>query len=240
MKIFPFLCVVGLASLFTDLCGGAALPLLSWYRMNGNGQDSLAHSPAMELDNVKFSRQALQLPGPDYANYIAEAFIPNLNYSNFTVAVDFAPCSVDSSHSTILSGGPGYRWLTVGVDPWGRLQLELNNGNYLYSFTNQISSNRWHTLVCSVELAEQRIVVFLDRRQVDVVPLFNFTFNSIGTDYEWSDKTFLFRDLGDATILCGYVDNLRIYDRALTAAEVQRVRVHPPTRISLPTRARVQ
>ena len=240
MKMLPVLCVIGLVSLATNLCDGAALPLLSWYQMNGNGQDSLAHSPAMELYNVKFSRQALQLPGPDYAYFTANAFIPNLNYSNFTVAVDFAPCSVDYEHPTILSCGPSYRWLTVVVDPWGRLQLELNNGSYVYSFTNQISSNRWHTLVCSVELDEQRIVVFLNRRQVAVVPLFDFTFNVIDTDYEREDKTFSFQNYGNATVLCGYVDNLRIYERALTAAEAQRVRVHPHTRISLPTRARVQ
>ncbi|MGZ4972424.1 MAG: LamG-like jellyroll fold domain-containing protein [Limisphaerales bacterium] len=199
--------------------------LLSDFKMNGNGLDALGNSPSMEISGVCFSAGALQLTNTD--GFVATAKVPDLSYASFTVAVDFNPCDFAYPHSTILSCGPNYRWLGLENDASGHLQITLNNTSYVFPFTNVISANRWHTLICSVDLASQRIVTFLDGEHLPDITLSGFQFEVVGTDSEESDKAFSFRNNGNATRLYGYADNLRIYSRALTQEQISWMYSNP-------------
>ncbi|MDB6058102.1 MAG: hypothetical protein JWO95_1946 [Verrucomicrobiales bacterium] len=195
--------------------------LLSHFKMNGNGLDALGNSPSMEICGVSFSAGALQLTNTNV--FDATAKVPGLSFGSFTVAVDFNPCDFGYPHTTILSCGPSYRWLGLENDDSGHLQITLNNSYYVFPFTNVISTNRWHTLICSVDLASQRIVTFLDGEHLPDITLSGFKFEVVGTDSEASDKAFSFWNYGNATRLYGYADHLRIYSRALTEEQISRM-----------------
>ncbi len=207
---------------------GAASLLLSHYMFDGDGRDALNISPPMDLfSGASFPNGTLYLP----EFYVgASAQIPSLVYNSFTVAIDFEPLSVDPQwHHTILSGGIGSRWIGVHTDGQGQFYIALNNWNWVHSFTNVITVNSWHTLVCSVDIEAQRIITFLDGQQL---PTWNFggryDFN-VGPN-EGSEKVFSFRCWGDGSQFFGYADNLRVYRRALTAAEI----IEPPSaRVSI-------
>jgi len=192
--------------------------LLSYFKLNTDGQDSLSNSFPMELSGVSFSNNALTLPSA--GDYTASAQIAGFSYSAFTVSFDFNPSDFESSHISILSGGPSYRWIGLQNDSSGHLLLYLNNDNLLYAFTNVITTNHWHTLVCSVNLNSQTILTMLDGQMLQNIALQNFQFAVVGTTYEQSDKAFTFWNYGNATFLCGQANNLRVFNGALTASEM--------------------
>lgn len=196
---------------------GAAPLLLSHFRFEGDGRDDLGNSPPMDLSGVSFTNGTLSLP-PEF--FTASARITGFSYSSFTVAFDFKPLNFGYPHSTFLSGGPSYRWIGFENDSQGHLHLTLNNSNRRYAFTNVLESNRWHTVVCAVDLPSQQIVTFLDGQQLPDIVLAGFQFEVVGTALEEWDKVFSFWNDGDGSHFAGFADNLRVYRRALSPAEI--------------------
>jgi hypothetical protein len=191
--------------------------VLADFRFTGNGNDTAGNSPPMDLTGVPFFNGTLYFAP---SNAFASARINGFSYSSFTVSLDFNPCNFAAANRTILCGGPAYRWISFDNDE-GALVIGLNNWSRLYRFDNiSLQTNRWHTLVCSVDLGSQRIITFLDGKPMPTIFLQSFQFEVIGTTFEESDKVFLFTNGGFGTTFCGYVDNLKVYSHALTDAEI--------------------
>jgi hypothetical protein len=202
-------------------CAAGAPLLLAKYRFDGNGYDAKCNSPPVDLHNTAFVNNTLFMPVNPTNWHQAEARIYGLSYGSFTVALDFNPTSLpDWGRQAILYGGYAYRW--IGLEDYGgHLRLTLNNHRLSFDFPNAvIESNRWHSLVCSVDIAAQKVVLFLDHVRLPDVHLQNFQFLVIGTEYEEWDNVFGFTDHSTASRFCGYADNLRVYSRALTADEI--------------------
>jgi len=212
------------ALILLPLPSDAAPLLLSHFKFNGSGEDSLGNSPPMALSGVMFTNETLATP--QSGGYAASARVAGFSYSSFTVAFDFRPYDFGFPNQTLLSGGPSYRWIGFENDSAGHLLLTLNNRNRLYNFTNVVATHRWHTLVCSVDLISRAIVTVLDGERLPDIALQNFQFNVIGTAFEQSDQVFSFWNYGNATGLYGQADNLRIYSRALSGSEIQSL--HSP------------
>lgn len=193
--------------------------LLAHYKFNGNGEDAVGNSSPMDLDGVSITNGTLALP-EDW-DYTAQAQITGFSYSSFTVAFDFKPYDFILPHSTILSGGPWYRWIGFENDTDGHLSLTLNNWRITYYFTNVLTMNQWHTLICSVNVPAQTIITVLDGERLPDIILEDFIFDVIGTTFEQGDKAFTFRNYGFISAFYGQADNLRVYDRALNGAEIQ-------------------
>jgi Concanavalin A-like lectin/glucanases superfamily len=198
---------------------GAQPVMLSWFKLNTDGQDSLSNSYPMDLDGVSFSNAALTLPNA--GDYTASAYITGFSYTAFTVAFDFNPTILGyPNNTTLLIGGPAYRWFGLVNDALGHLRISINDYNQEYNFTNIITTNHWHTLVCSVSMNTLTILTMLDGQLLPPISLPRFPFNVIGTPNEQSDKAFTFWDYGDASFLSGQANNLRIFGGALTASEM--------------------
>lgn len=205
---------------FSQLLSHAAEPqLLAHFRLNGDGQDSLGNSPPMDLVGVTFTNDTLALPATGY--YSAAARINGFAYSSFTVVFDFRPGGFDDPHWNLLSGGPSYRWIGFENDAAGHLILRLNNGNFMYGFTNVLALDEWHTLACAVDLPSQSIRTVLDGERLPDMVLQNFQFQVVGTPAEETDKVFSFWNYGNAARFYGQADNLRVFNRALTGPELQ-------------------
>jgi hypothetical protein len=209
-----------LIAFFAGSYRAAAQPvLLSYFKLNTDGLDSFSNSFPMKLDGVSFTNNALALPSTGY--YTASAQIAGFSYSAFTVALDFNPTVLGyPNNTTLLSGGPSYRWFGLDNDAAGHLLVTINNYNQEYYFTNVITTNHWHTLVCSVNMNSQTILTMLDGQLLPPIYLQNIQFWVIGTPYEQSDKVFTFWDYSDASFLSGQANNLRVFGGALAASEM--------------------
>jgi Concanavalin A-like lectin/glucanases superfamily len=198
----------------------ATPPLLSYYAFNNTAQDELGNSPDIYLNRTSFTNGTLSLSAAPYS-YTAYATVPDLSYDSFTLSIDFNPSSLNFPNTTLLSCGMTTRWLNFEVNPAGQLRILFNNGNLLYAFTNAISTNTWHTLVCSIDLPMGIGIVYLDGQHLPDMFLQHFHFDIASTTNAASEKTISLMNYGNATSFFGYVDNLKIYSGALTPAEIE-------------------
>ena len=199
----------------------AAPVLLASYPLNGDANDATGNCLPMELFNTSFVSNMLFMPAIPTNWHGAFERITGFSYDAFTVAVDFKPTEIAPSWGeAILYGGSAYRWLGfVRIDD--HLRITLNNHNLEFDFPGaNLQTNTWHRLVCSIDVAAQRVVTYLDGVHLTDIHLQNFQFNVVGTAEESWDKTFGFRDNSTASAFRGFADNLKVFNQALSAVEI--------------------
>jgi len=221
-----------------------ALPpaALASYTFEGNADDVTGVSPSMTLSNAPFLDGALFLNGidgsSDSAGYLALAPVPRLSYDSFTIRLEFKPVVPADAIVNLVSGGPAYQWLGLSVE-FGilSLRLQLTEFNWLFQFPGApLATNGWNQLILSLDASTGRIVLFLNGTQLREVQLSpGFQFNVAGTASAESDKVFNLINYGNGTTFHGWIDNFKVYGRALSEAEIQRLLL---PRLSLVTAGR--
>jgi hypothetical protein len=211
--------------------------LIASYTFDGTAVDATGHSAPMDLWNTSFSDNTLFLNGHYGApeGFAASARITGLSYNSFTVSVDFKSLDfscfegTDECHDTIIVGGGAYRWFGLRHKA-GKLEVTLNNQSFTATIPDgNLKTGAWQTVICSVSVATKKVMIVLDRSPVASVDLpSDFRFEILGTPFESSDKIFTFDNYGYASAFSGYVDNLKVWDRALSEAELRDV-AGPPS-----------
>ena len=198
--------------------------LLAHYTLDGTAADRTGNSAPMELWNTTFTNGTLCLNGlyelGDPQGFHALATISGFSYESFTVALDFF--AADFANDNILTGGPSYRWFSLRHNA-GRLEVTLNNQSLVYLLPDgALRTNEWQNVLCSVDASAKRIITVLDgRRLQDVVLSPDFSFEVIGSPVENSDRVFMFANYSNASVFHGYVDNLKVWSRALNSPEIE-------------------
>lgn len=240
-----FLFLVGIGSIPSPAMaqGCPSNSLIADYRFDGNGNDSTGYSNSMQLQNPSWVDNHLYLNGLYDLNcpntgYRAVGTLPCFNFNAFTVSLDFYPTAWGTLMpgepggfptcgftSNILTGGPDYRWFRLRWDEdTGNLMLTLNNGpedqNYLiHVFTGtSLSLNSWHNVVASVDVTNKKITTFLDGTQLE-----DITLNSNFVLTHSNDNKITFTDYSNTRTFKGQVDNLKIFNYALSAAEITEI-----------------
>jgi len=135
-----------------------------------------------------------------------------------------------SSHRTIYSEGSttadNYLNLYVSDDPGGFVKLYIANGDYPEVFgTTNVEDDQWH-LVTMVQRTKTDRELYIDggsdipTPNTDDAGTLNFDMASIG---------YLRTQYYDADSFEGSIDDVRIYDYALTPAEISALAASPPT-----------
>jgi Concanavalin A-like lectin/glucanases superfamily len=202
--------------------------LLAHYAFEGSAVDLTGNSPPMELRNTTFTNGTLFLNGiyefaSDPGGFHASARIIGLSYDSFTVALDFRAAEFAKfSNHNILTGGRDYRWFSLWHNA-GRLEVTLNQNGFVYLISNsRLKTNQWQSVICSVDVSAKRIITFLDgQRLEDIVLTPDFNFEVVGTSHESTDRLFTFTHYGGGSAFHGYVDNLKVWARALSASEIE-------------------
>jgi hypothetical protein len=185
-------------------------------------------------------------------HYLGTAPIRDLSYEAFTVGLDFCPVPprhphglarfenlldnlthgryarwvgfIDNNTSNILTGGQSYRWVGFNYRN-GLLTLTLNNQAFTHSFQGVlVTANQWHTLLCSVDLRQKRIVTLFDGRKLETINLPDkFSLEVIGSPNDAADREFTFVNWSNGSVFRGYAANFKIFGRALTEPELAAV-----------------
>jgi hypothetical protein len=189
-----------------------------------------------------------------FVNYLATPPLRGLRLDSFTVSLDFCPeplrlqrksltrpewlldeltrggyakwigySSLDQRN--ILTGGQMYRWIGFNRDG-GLLHLTLNNQRTVHRFNGAaVTANRWHHLVCSLDLQKRQIITFFDGRALETVHLPDgFTLEVLGaSEAAHRDREFGFVNYSIGSVYRGYAANLKIFAGALTADEITRL-----------------
>ena len=131
-----------------------------------------------------------------------------------------------SDYAEILSWGtdePGRRWtlmLTKGSrrEPYGALQVVVRGGDL--TGTTRLTDGQWHhiavVLDAGVTAAGTDILLYIDGRRQAVSHLADITIDTaVGPDV-----TLAATAANGHAVFEGWMDDVRIYDRALTAADI--------------------
>jgi hypothetical protein len=208
--------------------------MLADYNFEGTPIDCSGNSAAIELRNTTFANGTLCLngiyEGDNPLGFHAFAVIRNFSYESFTVALDFF--ALDFAKDNIITGGSAYRWFSLRNNS-GNLEVTLNNQNLAYPLPNSpLSLNQWHSAICSVNATAKKIITVLDGRRLQDIDLSpNFRFDVVGSPSDSIDRLFTFANYSNGSVFHGYVDNLKVWGRALLPSEVDTMLTKPSVSI---------
>jgi hypothetical protein len=216
------------------MTSGQAQParLLAAYPFDAGAVDTTGNSAPMTLLNAPVTNSSLYLngkySGSDPQGFVALASITGLSYNSFTVALDFNPADFLFGHESIIVGGTSYRWFSLRHNT-GKLEVTLNNQSQSYVIPNSaLQPGRWQSVLCSVNVATRKIVTFVNNTRVADIDLpVGFRFEVVGSPAENSDKTLSFVNYSNADVFRGFVDNVKVWSRALSASEIDAIIDNP-------------
>jgi len=242
MLASALLCVALLAGISTAAAKRAAADApIARFTFDRGANDDAGLRASAELKNAPIADGALVLSGvyehgsPPGRGYRAVLRVPRLMYGGFTVTWRFKIDPIEKRLAVggltdrpfvtaLLVGGTSHRWLTVTRERDGRLTIGFNNRDLLIDVPGaQIGDGVWVRMACSFDLAQNRMLVMLNGRKVGDIRLpADFMLSVIGSNADDTDRCFTFTNYSNAHTFTGRVDELTVYPRAMTEAEMVR------------------
>ncbi len=233
-KLAMTIMVVLLAGLIGPTVLGQADPgLMGWWKFEGDALDSSGNNRAGTLVGDSAYRpglfgQALMLDGTgDYVNITGYKGILGANPFSVSLWVN------TTANGTMVNWGTnsGSQRVDLRLDQ-GRLRVEHGNGNL--QGKTVLNDGQWHHVVLTVaagaSISYPEVVLYLDGKddsQTTTDPdKFNITANV--------DLTIGRRQTSADRAIPALIDDVRIYDRVLTAAEVQALALLPKAMVPDP------
>lgn len=195
------------------------------YTFNDNNRD-LVNDYTVQLNNVETVDGSIYLDGR-YASestsdsgFTALFYIDNLDYSNFTVHLDFKHLD---DLGPILIGGEYYRWFGLKVNSEGNLELSFNNFDDIYLTNTKIKKDKWYNIICSVDLNSKTVKILIDGKTMETINLpSTLKLRAIEENISW-DKVFTFTNYANGQAFHGYADNFIEFNRALYVDEMEEL-----------------
>ncbi|VGO13717.1 hypothetical protein PDESU_02274 [Pontiella desulfatans] len=153
--------------------------------------------------------------------YKAVAYLPGLDFKGFTFAHHFWPIDIRQG-DVVVMGGTSYRWFGIVAGKENEATISMNNGRFRHGLGIRIEPQKWHHIICSVNPATKTINISYDGNLLPPVSLpEDFKLEVVGSKREQLDKNITFTNYSNGSAFHGFVDNLRVYNHALTADELK-------------------
>jgi len=216
--LFSFVLVLGLV--LTSAAEGADPSLVAWYRFDGNAFDSSGNDlHGTEMGNPTYEAgvfgQAISLDGDgDYVDCGLAPEFDITDYITFTYWIKVV--EFDKEWNTVISrGDDSWRSSRAGLNNFMEAAVGGTAGNYTYGVT-PVDDGQWHHVGWVYDGTMNYLYVDgeVDATEensgqitVSSYPLFIGTNSQYTLEREWT----------------GLIDDVQIYNRALSQEEVQRV-----------------
>ncbi len=121
------------------------------------------------------------------------------------------------------------RKLKAGGARSGNLKISFNNQTFNRELGNSLLYPlRWTVIACGFDLAKRRVHVYLNGVKVAQIALPpDFKLDVVGSDWEETDKEWMFTNYSNAAVFHGLVSDLIIYDRFLSPAKFAAIGLQP-------------
>lgn len=180
---------------------------------------------------------ALYLDGI-YGQYQDDAVVatPELRYTTWTVTIRFKADDFGSmtspnglvDHSTILAAGSSSRWFWLSRSSSGNLKISFNNQRFNRELSVTLAPRVWTVIATGFDLASRRVVVYVNGNKIAQLALPpGFALEVVGSDWEASDKEWLFTNYSNGKVFHGFVSDLVIYDKLLSDSEFRAIPLKP-------------
>lgn len=197
--------------------------LYSHYDFSRDGRDRLEEGTRIELSsNERFVDRTLfipkLIPDPSTGPFAITASVPRLNYSRYTLALDFFPLEVpQDGKQNIVAGGTSNLWIQLYTDQ-GRLALLLDGGRIVEVIEDAVvRPEAWHRVICAVDTRTGIVDLMLDGEHLLSLELGErYSYRVNGTSVPESRRALNFSETRDTEAFVGYLDNLMLYRRGLS------------------------
>ena len=222
----------------TSVCTPAPSGMVGWWQAEGNALDSVSNnngvvSPGLTFTNGKVSQSFLLNNAGAYFHMPAS---PALNVglgSGFTIETWIKPSNVNGLHPIVewnnSVGGIGVQFW-IGENPWSQgvlcaYVMETNGNNYIHvaSPNGALVADTWQHVAATYDRSSHVIKVYINGAAVSQtvwagnVPQTGYDLwvgrRPADTSGSWTDGTFL----------GGPLDELSLYNRALTTNEIAAI-----------------
>ena len=199
--------------------------------MSGNGHDGTVHGALLNTDRFGNPNSAYSFDGlDDYVRIPDDPQLDGMDSFTLSVWVKLSGSNLEMEVLNKYDHGPPYldESYNIGIDGWGPLAVfqYATNDKYVIKISNDpLSIDPWHHIVGVYTGAEGS--VYLDGNKITLSrndPDFGGPLNSITAD--------LLIGCGEESgslvkFFAGKIDDVRIYNRALSADEVQQLYIIP-------------
>ncbi|HHE76850.1 MAG TPA: LamG domain-containing protein [Candidatus Parcubacteria bacterium] len=189
--------------------------------LSGNGNDGTIHGATPTIGKVG---QALSFDGVD--DYVDCGNDESLNITDeITVSAWVKPVSTNSNWPTVVakwSGNSYYELYTLGIQNY-KLQAEVttNNGNFYRETTNDvITLNEWQFLVMTYDSSISKFKLY---RNGNLVQQWTDVSGTMSTSNKPAIIGSVLRNDNLYYHFNGLIDEVRIYNRALSAEEIEEL-----------------
>lgn len=162
---------------------------------------------------------------------------PSLNYSAFTVALRFKAISFKNKNNNILTGGRYSRWMSFCTganfsNPSGNLTLTFNDQEFRHEYPIKLEVNKWHSLVCGVNLRSKTVTTYLDGDQLPRIKLpDNFKLaileGDTGLVRKARERSWYLSNYSTHQVFHGLIDELAVFDGDVAANVAKDYQVDP-------------
>jgi len=192
--------------------------LIAYYPFNGNADDESGNGNHGAVMGAVLTEDRFGNPNSAYGfdgvdDHIAYPTLLGSSPTALTTAAWFKAMQTDDEGKILYHGDNGeFQLISIGDTAVGAVHLP-SNWYFMYATT---MPNNWHFLV-GVWKQGESYLLYLDGNLVDSISVPNEPLLDVGPTYQPSIGSYN-RTVG--TYFWGYIDDIRIYDRALTVNEI--------------------
>ncbi len=163
--------------------------------------------------------------GPRSGGFRAVCYTPAFKRSVFTTVLRFKLEEFGQRRNNLFTGGRSYRWFGLHRSEAGNLVVTLNNRAYSHEIKGAVvDKNKWAQIACSVNIPAHNILVFLNARRVADIHLPEMFKLEVGNAQD-ADNNWTFTDYSLGDVFEGWVSELRLYSRSLSAKELAGIQL---------------
>ncbi|MFO0878354.1 MAG: sigma-70 family RNA polymerase sigma factor [Gemmataceae bacterium] len=204
------------------------------FLFDGTARNEGTGTAELRLRNTKFTDNALELngiydePGNRKDAYKAICETPRMNYEKFSIALRFKADEFGEGKSHLFSGGAGTgRWFGLSRSARGNLAVMTNTGEFQKEIDGaRLEEGKWTVVACSVDVARQQVILALNGKKVAVLDFAKDAPLKIDLG-DGRANFWTFTDYSTPDVFHGFVDELRLYDRALSEQELEEIPLRP-------------
>jgi hypothetical protein len=148
---------------------------------------------------------------------------PEIDYNRFSISWEFKPEEFHRERWwNLMTGGPSCRWFGISVNKKSQnLMITFNNGDEKLEIKDvKLTPLVWHVITCTVDVKARAVNLYFDgEHKAPIVLRPELALTVENSEWAKRDKIFSPINGGYGELFKGWIDNLNVWNRILTAEE---------------------